>query len=100
MFMGLYACMSLFTGGCMSVDERSLARELACVSKWLGPLGTTEGTNPSATLKKKIMSSKHPSHSSTVCMKEVDILQEAQREWLFPLYTLAPSVRFLNFPSH
>ena len=53
MFMGLYACMSLFTGGCMSVDERSLARELACVSKWLGPLGTTEGTNPSATLKKK-----------------------------------------------
>ena len=85
----------------MSVDERSLARELACVSKWLGPLGTTEGTNPSATLKKKkIMSSKHPSHSSTVCMKEVDILQEAQREWLFPLYTLAPSVRFLNFPSH
>ena len=37
----------------MSVDERSLARELACVSKWLGPLGTTEGTNPSATLKKK-----------------------------------------------
>ena len=37
----------------MSVDERSLARELACVSKWLGPLGTTEGTNTSATLKKK-----------------------------------------------
>jgi len=49
----------------MSVDERSLARELACVSKWLGPLGTTEGTNPSATLKKKKKScplSIHPIH--------------------------------------
>lgn len=49
----LYACMSLYTWGCMSVDKCSLVRELAYVSKWLGLLGTTQGTNPSATLKKK-----------------------------------------------
>lgn len=69
-----------------------------CVSKWFGLLGATQGTNTSARFK-KIISSKHPSLSSTVHLKQVSILQEAQKKHLL-LYTLATFVSFLNLPSH